>query len=139
MTIVDLLEEFRVEKVYVAILIDEFGGTSGLVTSSDIMEVFLGDFVPLVRVHSFGSGQTEEKLEQITNRQFIVQGTMEITDLEKKLGINLPKGDFTSVAGLVISQLGKIPSDGERISIEGHEFLVLKSDGRKVDSLKLTL
>jgi len=138
-TIKDLLEEFKAEKVYVAILIDEFGGTSGLVTSSDIMEVFLGDFVPRVRVHTPGTESMEDKLKQLNGRQFIVHGTLEINELEKRLRIKLPKGDFASVAGLVISKLGRIPSVGERVYINGHEFQVLESDGRKLESLKLTL
>ena len=138
-TLIDLLEEFRTEKVYVAILIDEFGGTSGLVTSSDIMEVFLGDFVPLVRIHPFADEEPDNKMRQISNRQFIVHGTMEINELQDRLKLKLPKGDFTTVAGLIISRLGRIPSDGEKIYIDGHEFQVLKSDGRKLESLKLTL
>jgi CBS domain containing-hemolysin-like protein len=131
-TIIDLLEEFRTERVYVAILIDEFGGTSGLVTSSDIMEVFLGDVVPLV-------GQTEAKLKRINSRQYIIHGSTEVTELETSLRIKLSKGDFTTVAGLMISRVGKIPSEGEKIYIDGYEFQVLKSDGRKLESLKLTL
>ncbi len=131
-TIIDLLEEFRTEKVYVAILIDEFGGTSGLVTSSDIMEVFLGDVVPL-------AGQTEAKLKRINSRQYIIHGSTEVTELETSLRIKLSKGDFTTVAGLMISRAGKIPSEGEKIYIDGYEFQVLKSDGRKLESLKLTL
>lgn len=131
-TIIDLLEEFRTEKVYVAILIDEFGGTSGLVTSSDIMEVFLGDVVPLAE-------QTEGKLKRINNRQFIIHGSTEVTELEMSLKIKLPKGDFTTVAGLIISRVGRIPTQGEKIYIDGFEFQVLKSDGRKLKSLKLTM
>lgn len=138
-TIVDILEKFRAEKVYVAILIDEFGGTAGLVTASDIMEVFLGDVVPV-------AGGTEDNLLRINNRQFIVHGSLEVGELEKKLKVKLlprkyfqTKGDFTTIAGLVIYCAGRIPSEGEKIYIEGHEFQILKSDGRKLESLKLTL
>ncbi|MGO9481911.1 MAG: hemolysin family protein [Candidatus Kryptoniota bacterium] len=132
MTVIDLLEEFRTERVYVAILIDEFGGTSGLVTSSDIMEVFLGDVVPLAE-------QTRGKLRRINGRQFIIHGSVEVAELETNLRIKLPKGDFTTVAGLLISMVGKIPAEGEKIYVDSYEFQILKSDGRKLESLKLTV
>lgn len=129
-TVVDLLEEFRAEKVYAAILIDEFGGTAGLVTSSDIMELFLGD----VAIWA-----SEEKIKRIGNKQFMLHGNTEIAELESNLKMKIPKGDFTTIAGLVISQVGRIPLQGEKIYIDGHEFRVVESDGRKVETLKLTL
>ncbi len=129
-SVIDLLEEFRMEKVYVAILIDEFGGTAGLVTSSDLMELFLGD----VAIWT-----SEEKIRRGGNKQFIVHGDTEIAELESNLKMKITKGDFTTVAGLVISQAGRIPLQDERVYVDGNEFQVLDSDGRKIKTLKLTL
>ena len=129
-TVIDLLEEFRAEKVYVAILIDEFGGTAGLVTSSDVMELFLGDVA---------IWENEERIKRIGMKQSILQGNTEITEIERAFKIRLPKGEFTTIAGLITSQVGKIPFQGEKIYINSLEFEVLKSDGRKLDALKITL
>ncbi len=129
-SVIDLLDEFRTERVYVAILIDEFGGTSGLVTSSDVMELFLGD----VAIWA-----SEEKIKIVGNRQYILQGNAEISEVESALGTRLPKGDFTTVAGLVVSSLGRIPSRGEVFKVGKLEFQILRSDGRKIDTLKVAM
>ncbi len=127
-TVIDLLDEFRTEKVYVAILIDEFGGTSGLVTSSDVMELFLGDVA--VRF-------SEERVKSVGARQFILQGNAEMAEVEAAAGVKLPEGDFATIAGLVTSYLGRIPSRGEVFNIGKSQFQVLRSDGRKIDALKM--
>ncbi len=130
MSVVDLLDEFRAEKVYVAILIDEFGGTSGLVTSSDVMELFLGD----VAVWA-----SEEKVKESGRGQYVVKGNAEIGEVEKGLGIRLPGGEFSTLAGFIISKLGRIPLRGDVFMIGKLEIKVLESDGRRVGTLKITL
>jgi putative hemolysin len=129
-SVLDLLEEFRSERVYSAIVIDEFGGTAGLVTSSDIMEIFLGD----VAIWS-----TEKGMEQVGGRQFLLDGNVDISEVENALNIKFSKGDFTTVSGLIVSQAGRIPLTGERININECEFQILKSDGRKLETVKLVL
>ena len=129
-SVIDLLDEFRAEKVYVAILIDEFGGTSGLVTSSDVMELFLGDVA--VR-------DSQKRVKSIGANQYILQGNAEIAEVESATGIKFPDGEFSTVAGLVTSHLGRIPSGGEVFNIGRVQFQVLQSDGRKIESLKITL
>ncbi len=128
MSVIDLLEEFRTEKVYIAILIDEFGGTSGLVTSSDVMELFLGEVA--IR-------DSEQKIERLTPKQYVLKGNTEISEIESELKLKLPSGEFTTIAGLLISELGRIPLTGERISFGRVEIQVLASDGRRLDKVKL--
>lgn len=129
-SVIDLLDEFRAEKVYVAILIDEFGGTSGLVTSSDVMELFLGDVA--VR-------DSQKRVKSIGTNQYILQGNAEIAEVEGAIDIKFPDGEFSTVAGLVTSHLGRIPSGGEVFNIGRVQFQVLQSDGRRIESLKITL
>ncbi|HUI28575.1 MAG TPA: hemolysin family protein [Candidatus Acidoferrales bacterium] len=129
-SVLDVLEEFRAERVYSAIVIDEFGGTAGLVTSSDIMEIFLGD----VAIWT-----TEEDIKQISSRQFLLHGNTSISEAEKILNLKFPKGDFTTISGLVVSHAGRIPMQGERIQMNDLEFQILKSDGRKLETVKLTM
>ncbi|HEY9166308.1 MAG TPA: hemolysin family protein [Candidatus Kryptonia bacterium] len=129
-SVVDLLDEFRSERVYVAVLIDEFGGTTGFVTTSDVMELFLGEVAIM---------SNEQKILETGRKQYLISGGAEVAEVETRLRIKLPKGDYTTVAGMVLSELGRIPAQGERVYIHGFEFLVVKSDGKKVDSLRLTL
>ncbi|MCL5020454.1 MAG: hemolysin family protein [Bacteroidetes bacterium] len=131
MSVLDLLDEFRTVKVYVAILIDEFGGTSGLVTSSDVMELFLGE----VAVRS-----VEEKIKRIKAKQFIMKGTTELDEIEKQLRIKLPKSnDYTTIAGLVTYRVGRIPSVGESVVIGRASVRILKADGKRIDVVEFTL
>lgn len=129
-SVVDLLDEFRTEKVYVAILIDEFGGTSGLVTSSDVMELFLGEVA--IR-------DSEERIKHLGAKQYVLQGNTEVADVERTLQIKLPKGEFATVAGLLISHLGRIPVAGERVVFGRAEIQVLESNGRRLEKLKLVV
>ncbi len=129
-SVVDLLDEFRSERVYVAILIDEFGGTSGLVTSSDVMELFLGEVA---------LRDSEERVKALGQNQFVLQGNAEINEIEELIGIEFPEGEYSTVAGFVISRVGRIPSRGEVFKLDGIEFQILKSDGRRIDALKMIL
>ncbi len=129
-SVVDLLDEFRNEKVYVAILIDEFGGTSGLVTSSDVMELFLGEVA---------IWDSEVRVKAIAPKQFVLQGNAEVHEIEEAAGVTFPSGEYSTVAGLIISQIGRIPSRGEVIRIGNLEFQVVRADGRKINTLKLIL
>ena len=129
-SVLDLLEEFKTERVYSAIVIDEFGGTAGLVTASDIMEVFLGDVA---------IGSTEEGMKRISGKQFLLKGSTLVSEVEKILNIKFPKGDFSTISGLIVSIAGRIPSPGERMYINEHEFQILESDGRKLETVKLIL
>lgn len=126
----EVLEEFKSERVYSAIVIDEFGGTLGLVTASDIMETFLGEVA---------TWSTVENLKQLGPKQFLMQGDTALPDVEKLLRVNLPKGEYTTISGLLVSHSGRIPLKGERMNIGEIEFLILDSDGRKLNSVKVIL
>ena len=114
--------------MYVAILIDEFGGTSGLVTSSDVMELFLGEVA---------LWNSEGRVKSVGTKQFVVQGNAEVHEVEEAVGVEFPEGEFSTVAGFVITHMGRIPSRGETLKIANLEFQILKSDGRKIDALKM--
>ncbi|MCL4540196.1 MAG: hemolysin family protein [Bacteroidetes bacterium] len=129
-SVVDLLEEFRTERVYLAILIDEFGGTSGLVTSSDVMELFLGDVAIWAN---------EGRIKSLGKNQYLLQGNAELSEVEEATGVKMPEGDFSTIAGFIMSHLGRIPLRDEVFKIGGLEFRVVRSDGRKIDALKVTV
>ncbi|MCL5267822.1 MAG: hemolysin family protein [Bacteroidetes bacterium] len=129
-SVIDLLDEFRTEKIYIAILIDEFGGTSGLVTSSDVMELFLGE----VAIRN-----SEEKIKRLSAKQYLLKGNTEVSEVENILKIRLPVGEYATMAGLLIAYLGRIPLRGEKILLGHVEILVLESDGKRLDKLKVTI
>ncbi len=131
MQVVDLLEEFRAVGLYVAVLIDEFGGTSGLVTSTDVMELFLGEVATRF---------AEERITQIRPKHYLMQGITEIDEIERTLKVKLPKSsEYTSIGGLMTYKVGRIPVVGETLQVGRFELRVQKADGKKVEVVEFSL
>lgn len=128
----DLLREFRENKMTMAIVVDEFGGTAGLVTVEDVIEEVLGE------IHD------EFDVEQIVYRKlasqvYLFSGRVEIDFVNEKFGLGIPKGDYETLAGYVISRIGKIPSEGETYPVDRFKIIVMKSTKTKVELLKLVV
>lgn len=129
-SITDLMQQFRRYGLYVSVVVDEFGGTAGLVTSSDVMQSFIGDVaVP----------ELERRIKEISPGVYLIPGSADITEVENSLGIELPKGDYLTVGGLLESQLGRVPVDGEKVKIGLADFVVLKADHRRIVTVKVNL
>jgi len=119
-----LLTEMRTSKNHIAMVLDEYGGTAGLVTLSDLLEEIVG---------SMDEGETHETAEYSRGEHGIeVQARMRVEDLEDLLNISLPKGDFDTVGGLIITELGRIPVRGERILVGGLDIHIQEADPRRV-------
>lgn len=119
-----LLTEMRDSKNHIAMVLDEYGGTAGLVTLSDLLEEIVG---------SMDEGKTQESIEYTRVEHGLeVQARMHVEDLEDILSITLPKGDFDTVGGLIITELGRIPVRGERILVGGLDMHIQEADPRRV-------
>jgi CBS domain containing-hemolysin-like protein len=130
----DLLREFRIQQVHMAVVLDEYGGTSGLVTTEDILEEIVGDIAD-----EYERPQARELL-RIDERIVEVDARMNIAELNRELGLNFPEdGDFHTIGGFVISTLGTIPPKGEKLAHEGVAVTVLESEPRRVKKLRLEL
>ncbi|HKJ84339.1 MAG TPA: hemolysin family protein [Mariprofundaceae bacterium] len=129
--VLGLLTRMKQEGVHLAIVMDEYGGTGGLVTLSDLLAEIVG---PLD-----GNGESEDAEEcvQQPDGSCIVQGRMHVEDLEKAVGLKLPEGDYDTVAGLIISQCGRIPGRGERLEIAGLVMHVMDADPRRVMKVRV--
>jgi putative hemolysin len=119
-----LLSEMRESKNHIAIVLDEFGGTAGLVTLSDLLEEIVGSMDEGSRIHSLECKPVEHGWE--------VQARMHVEELGELLHLHLPKGDFDTVGGLIITELGRIPAKGERICIAGLDIHIQDADPRRV-------
>jgi len=119
-----LLTEMRDSKNHIAMVLDEYGGTAGLVTLSDLLEEIVG---------SMDEGENQGSIEYTRGEHGLeVQARMHVEDLEDVLSITLPKGDFDTVGGLIITELGRIPVRGERILVGGLDIHVQEADPRRV-------
>ncbi len=130
----DLLREFRSQHVHMAIVLDEYGGTSGLVTSEDIIEQIVGDIVDEYEKPVL------PELKRLDEHTVEVDARMNIAELNRALDLTLPEDqDYQTIGGFVISALGSIPAKGEKLSHDGLHITVLDSEPRRVKLLRLDL
>jgi magnesium and cobalt transporter len=127
-----LLKEFRRNRNHMAIVVDEYGGVSGLVTIEDVIEQIVGDIDDEFDV------EDDQNIRRETERQFTVRGVTRIDEFNEYFGANLSEEEgFDTVAGLLMKQFGKLPRRGESASIDGFEFRVMRADRRRIDTLRV--
>ncbi|MFP8487948.1 hemolysin family protein [Gracilimonas sp. Q87] len=131
----DLLTEFRQSNMSVAIVLDEYGGTAGMVTIEDLLEEVVGDIQDEYDVE-------DEIMKQLSDNSFVVSGNVEIAELcEKFENIDLPvePSEYDTVAGYVINHLGRIPKVNEEVVIDGNKFIISKATPSRIETVKLIL
>jgi gliding motility-associated protein GldE len=133
----DLLKEFQRKKVHLAIVVDEYGGTSGIVTLEDILEEIVGEITDEF-------DDEEIKYSKIADNVFIFDGATSLIDLYKVLDIEgedfeKEKGEADTIAGFVIEQAGIIPQKGETVVFGNYKFIIMASDKRKVKQIQLKI
>ncbi len=128
----ELLEELKARKEHLAVVLDEHGGTEGIVTLEDLLELLVGD---IRDEHD----APDEVLRPIDERAWTAKGYIELDDLEERIGLELPEGLYETLGGYVIDTLGRIPRKGEVVLAPGARITVLKASDRAVELLRLDL
>jgi len=124
----ELLREFRHSRVHLAVVVDEYGGTSGLITIEDLLEEIVGDIQD-----EYDS--EEEWLEVQEDGSILVDGRLNLEELEEHFDLELPREKYDTVAGFLSHLAGHIPSAGEEVRSHGLVLKVLSSDERRIDRL----
>jgi len=131
----ELLREMQAEKVSVAIVVDEYGGTAGLVTMEDLLEEIVGEIMDEY------DREEHDRPPDITpagDREYIVDARMNIDDVNEQLGLHLPTEDFESIGGYTFGLFGRVPVPGEHVVIDGGVTLVVeKTAGRRLLSVRI--
>lgn len=127
----DLLRELQLEHLQIAIVVDEYGGTAGLVSIEDIIEQIVGD---IADEHE----DSEESIVEIDNNVFLVNGLVKTETLEEKFDVNLSGEDYETVAGLIFTNMGRVPKAGEQIRKRGLIFEVEKADRKRIYRVKVS-
>jgi len=128
----DLLAEFKVRKLHIAVVLDEYGGTAGLVTVEDIIEEIVGEITD-----EYDKAEPEQIL-LLSETAAEMDGRTYIDDLNDALKLEVPEDeDYDTAAGLVLSELGHIPDVGESLDAYGARFTVLAADERKITRLRV--
>ena len=131
----DLLAEFRQENLSVAIVLDEYGGTAGMVTIEDVLEELVGDIQDEHDVE-------DEIMKRISEHSYVVSGNVEIEELNQAFEeINLPEQptEYDTIAGFIINHLGRIPRVNEECVIEGYRFIISKATQSRIETVKLVV
>ncbi len=127
-----LLKEFRRNRNHMAIVVDEYGGVSGLCTIEDVIEQIVGEIDDEFDV------EDDQNIRRDAERQFTVRGVTRIEEFNEYFGARLSEAEgFDTVAGLVMKQLGRLPRRGESLSIDGFELRVLRADRRRIEALRV--
>ena len=126
----ELLTEMRRNKLSIAIVVDEYGGTAGLVTIEDLIEEIVGEIADEFDVE-------EEPIHRVSDSEAILDARVSIDALQELFGVEVEEGDFDTVGGFVFNHLGKMPSVGEEIRVDGLVVRVLSVSGRRIKRLRV--
>ena len=126
----DLLKEFQRQQVQSAVVVDEYGGTAGLVTIEDLLEEIVGEIRDEYDVES-------EPVQDEGNGVFVFSGKVSIDDLNDRLGVSIPPEGFGTIGGFLLAHLGRVPAVGERIDVDGLHVEVLEAERRRVTRVRV--
>jgi putative hemolysin len=119
-------------RIQLAIVVDEYGGTAGLVTLEDILEELVGDIEDEY-------DEEEESIKKIGDNTFLIEGVCDIDEAGEAIGIKFPEGDYDTLAGFVISRLGFVPSDidvSTQLTYQNVTFTILEVEDRRIEKIK---
>jgi putative hemolysin len=123
--VLSALSEMRRDRAHLAIVVDEYGGTAGIVTLEDLVEELIGD---IWDEYDTESGQAR----QLPAGELEVDGLLNLDEFAEQTGIELPEGPYETVAGYIVAKLGQLPSAGDHVDTDGHKLTVTELDGRRV-------
>jgi magnesium and cobalt transporter len=127
-----LLREFRANRNHIAIVVDEYGGVSGLVTIEDVLEQIVGDIED-----EYDFDESEDNIIPEANGRWRVKAQTEIADFNAHFATKFSDDEFDTVGGLVLQAFGRLPKRGETTAIEGLRFRVVRADSRRLYTLQI--
>ena len=127
-----LLKEMQTKQRSMAIIVDSFGGTAGIVTMEDILEEIVGDIED-----EYDTDEDEHSVQQVGPNTWLVAADTEIDKLADDYGIELPEGDYETIAGLILDRLEKIPHQGQVINVPPYKIQVLQATSKQIIKVKI--
>ncbi|PKL83752.1 MAG: HlyC/CorC family transporter [Ignavibacteriae bacterium HGW-Ignavibacteriae-3] len=129
----EMLNEFLDRQFSFAVVVDEFGGTAGIITVEDLIEELLGE------IRDEFDDINEKVAKKLDTNSYLLSGKVEIDYLIEEMEIKVHEGDYETIAGYITYKLGRIPKKGESFKIDHFTIVILKSDNTKIDLIKLTI
>jgi CBS domain containing-hemolysin-like protein len=128
--VAELMREMQKEKFHIAIVVDEYGGTAGLVTLEDLIEELVGVIVDEFDVE-------EPSIEALPGGAYRVNARMPLDEVNELLGASFPEGDWDTVGGFVFNLLGHVPAEGEPVEQDGYTLVAEKVQGRRIGRVRI--
>jgi magnesium and cobalt transporter len=128
--VVDLLREFQRQRFQLAIVVDEYGGTAGLVTVEDVVEELVGEI----------RDEYDSEAEPIVREAddcYVFSAKVATSDMVERLQVDVEDGEFETVGGYVLSRVGRVPAVGERFTFDGLEVEILEAERRRIHKVRL--
>jgi len=133
MKIGSLMKEFQAGKAHLAIVVDEYGGTAGIISLEDVLEEIVGEIRD-----EYDYEEKDSIIEQIDANNFLADGKANLFELGKILGATFPESDaFDSLGGFLITRHGSMPQVGEQISFENFNFVIKAADEKKISEVQI--
>jgi len=129
----ELLRDFKIKKLHLAIVVDEYGGVGGIVTMEDILEVIVGD------INDEYDEVEKPECERIGPNTFEVDSRMLISDFNRETGLSITTEDFDTIGGFVFDLFGRVPQKDESIKFDNLTFRIKEISGTKIERLTVTI
>jgi putative hemolysin len=126
----DLLRQMQEEKFHMAIVVDEYGGTAGLVTLEDLLEELVGEIVDEFDVE-------QPSVDHQSDGSFVVNAGYAVDDADQLLGSELPHGPWDTVGGLMLDRVGRVPDQGDAVEVDGFRLTALEVRGRRIERIRI--
>ncbi len=126
----ELFSEMRSNRIRIAVILDEYGGTSGIVTLEDMVEEIVGDIADEY-------DEQEEEIEVIKEDEFVVDGSTKLEDVNEMIGLHLESEDFDTIGGYVIGVLGSLPDGGETVETDNVKIVIEEVDKNRIEKLRI--
>ena len=128
------LNEFRERHSHMALVVDEYGAVSGLVTIEDILEQIVGE---IDDEHDISGPEVEPEVEQVDENHYIIDAKMSLEEFNERFGTSFDKDEVETISGLVMTQFGFLPNVSEEVVIDNYKFKVLPYDGKVLERLEV--
>ena len=132
-TTADLLKEFKMRRVHMAVAVDEYGGTSGIITIEDILEEIVGE------IQDEHDPVEQSGISRLDDGSYIFDARSHIEDVEEELNVQIPRGEYDTLGGFLSHLLGHVPVQGEQGQYGTILFTVEEADARKVSTIKVSI
>ncbi len=126
----ELMKDLQQQQIQMAIVVDEYGGTAGLVTMEDLVEEIVGEISDEYKHDAYD-------YQRLSDNSFIVKGSMEVEKANEQIELEIPKGEFETVAGFVLEYLGRLPKKGEKFIYMGKLFIVHEVDDKTIKWIRI--